>query len=245
MRVMQSSVFRHVGLSAFPGIAGATTVTTANGLSCSAALGHGPFAAGRRIVDRRAAVRFLSGFSFAGRRFFVIIQQFYRSPFGADHTRDGRFAHFSFVAMDFVELIEKTVTGLGFELVDVERGPRGRTLRVFIDKPDKTGGVDVEDCAAVSHQLSRVLTVENVDYDRLEISSPGFDRVLKKPADFERFAGSRIELRLRLAVGGRRNFSGVLRGLRDGKVCLTVDTGEIEVDFDGIDKARRVPGFDR
>jgi ribosome maturation factor RimP len=147
--------------------------------------------------------------------------------------------------MDFTELIEKTVAGLGFELVDVERSPRGRVLRIFIDKPDKAGGVDVEDCAAVSHQLSRVLSVENVDYDRLEISSPGLDRVLKKPADFARFAGSRIDLRLRLAVDGRRNFNGVLHGLRDGKVCLTVDTGEIEVDFDGIDKARLVPEFDR
>jgi ribosome maturation factor RimP len=147
--------------------------------------------------------------------------------------------------MDFVELIEKTLTGLGFELIDVEQSPRGRVLRVFIDKPDKTGGVDVEDCAAVSHQLSRVLAVENVDYDRLEISSPGLDRVLKKPADFARFAGSRINLRLRLGVGGRRNFNGVLRGLRDGKVCVAIDTGEVEVDFDGIDKARLVPVFDR
>jgi ribosome maturation factor RimP len=147
--------------------------------------------------------------------------------------------------MNSVELIEKTVAGLGFEVVDVEQSPRGRVLRVFIDKPDKTGGVDVEDCATVSHQLSRVLAVENVDYDRLEISSPGLDRVLKKPADFARFAGLRINLRLRLAVGGRRNFNGVLHGLRDGKVCLTIDTGEIEVDFDDIDKARRVPEFDR
>jgi ribosome maturation factor RimP len=146
--------------------------------------------------------------------------------------------------MDLVERIEKTVNGLGFELVDVERSPRGHVLRVFIDKPDKTGGVDVEDCARVSNHLSRVLAVENVDYERLEISSPGLDRVLKKPADFTRFAGSRINVRLRLAVGGRRNFNGVLHGLRDGRVCLTIDTGEVELDFDGIDKARLVPRFD-
>jgi ribosome maturation factor RimP len=171
----------------------------------------------------------------------------FHSPHGANFG-DGRCAHFSFVVMDFVELIEKTVAGLGFELVDVEQSPRGRVLRVFIDKPAKlgeAGGVGVEDCAAVSQQLSRVLAVENVDYDRLEISSPGLDRVLKKPADFARFSGSRIDLRLRLAVGERRNFNGVLHGLRDGKVCLTIDTGEIEVDFDNIDKARLVPEFDR
>jgi ribosome maturation factor RimP len=147
--------------------------------------------------------------------------------------------------MDLIVLIEKTVIGLGFELVDVEQSPRGRVLRVFIDKRDKAGGIDVEDCAQVSQQLSRVLTVENVDYDRLEISSPGLDRVLKKPADFARFAGSEINLRLRLPVNGRRNFNGVLHGLRDGKVHLTIDTGEVELDFDNVDKARLVPKFDR
>ncbi|MDR1934190.1 MAG: ribosome maturation factor RimP [Candidatus Accumulibacter sp.] len=147
--------------------------------------------------------------------------------------------------MDLDALIEKTVTGLGFELVDVERSPRGRVLRVFIDQQDKPGGVDVEDCAYVSHQLSRVLAVEGVDYERLEISSPGLDRVLKKPADFARFAGSEINLRLRLPLDGRRNFNGVLHGLRDGKLRLTIDTGEVEVDLGDIDKARLVPKFDR
>ena len=146
--------------------------------------------------------------------------------------------------MDLIELIEKTVTGLGFELVDVEQSPRGRVLRVFIDRQDKPGGVDVEDCAGVSNHLSRVLAVDGVDYERLEISSPGLDRVLKKPADFTRFAGAEINLRLRLPLGWRRNFNGVLHGLRDGKVYLTIDTGEVEVDFDGIDKARLVPRFD-
>ncbi len=147
--------------------------------------------------------------------------------------------------MDLYELLDKTVTGLGFELVDVEQSPRGRVLRVFIDKPAKEGGVDVEDCALVSNQLSRVLAVENVDYDRLEISSPGLDRVLKKVADFERFAGSEVNLRLRLPLGGRRNFNGVLLGVQDGKVRLTVDTGDVELDLGNIDKARLVPKFDR
>ena len=142
------------------------------------------------------------------------------------------------------ELLEKTVTGLGFELVDVEQSPRGRILRVFIDKSDKSGGVDVEDCALVSNHLSRVLAVENVDFDRLEISSPGLDRILKKPADFVRFSGSEVNIRLRLPLGGRRNFNGVLHGLEDGKVRLTIDTGELELDFVAIDKARLVPKFD-
>ena len=147
--------------------------------------------------------------------------------------------------MGLNELLEKTVTGLGFELVDIEQSPRGRIVRVFIDKPEKAGGIDVEDCALVSNQLSRVLMVENVDYDRLEVSSPGLDRVLKKPFDFERFAGSEVNLRLRLPMSGRRNFNGVLHGLRDGKVCLTIDTGDVELEFGNIDKARLVPKFDK
>lgn len=166
------------------------------------------------------------------------------APLGAIFFGDGRFAHFSFVAMDLHELLAKTVTGLGYELVDVEQSPRGRVLRLFIDKPEKSGGIDVEDCTLVSNQLTRVLTVENVDYDRLEISSPGMDRVLKKPADFERFTGSEINLRLRLPMSGRRNFNGVLQGLQDGKVCLKIDAGEVALELGNIDKARLVPKFD-
>ncbi len=147
--------------------------------------------------------------------------------------------------MDLHELIDKTVSGLGYELVDVEQSPRGRVLRLFIDKQDKAGGVDVDDCALVSNQLSRVLAVENVDYDRLEVSSPGLDRVLKKPADFARFAGSQINLKLRLPIGGRRNFNGVLQGIADGKVRLMMDTGEVELALGNIDRARLVPNFDK
>ena len=191
--------------------------------------------------------QFSSRFSFTGKRFFVIITKFSARPLAGAHInhRDGRLAHFSFVDMDLAVLIEETVTGLGFELVDIEQSPRGRLLRVFIDKPEKAGGVDVEDCAFISNHLSRVLAVENVDYDRLEISSPGLDRVLKKPADFARFTGSEITLRLKLPRGGRRNFNGILRGLRGGRLHLGTDSGEIELDLCNVDKARLVPGFDR
>ena len=146
--------------------------------------------------------------------------------------------------MDVHEILEKTVTGLGYELVDVERSPRGRVLRVFIDKPDKMRGVDIDDCALVSNQLSRVLTVENIDYDRLEVSSPGIDRPLKKEADFGRFAGSEITLKLRLPLNGRRNFSGRLQGVLDGKVRVQTDAGEMAFDLVNINKARVVPQFD-
>lgn len=146
--------------------------------------------------------------------------------------------------MNLHELLEKTVTGLGYELVDVEQSPRGRVLRLFIDKPDKPRGIDIDDCTLVSNQLSRVLAVENVDYDRLEVSSPGLDRPLTKAADYERFAGSEIHLKLRLPMNGRRNFNGVLQGLQDGKVRLQIDSGEVGLELGNIDKARLVPKFD-
>ena len=85
--------------------------------------------------------------------------------------------------MQLFELIENTVSGLGYELVDFETSPRGRLLRVFIDRLPDQGTVTIDDCTAVSNQLGRLFTVENVDYDRLEVSSPGLDRVLKKPSD--------------------------------------------------------------
>ena len=98
--------------------------------------------------------------------------------------------------MDLNALLETTVVGLGYELVDIEMSPRGRTIRVFIDAPAKESGVDVEDCATVSNQLSRLFLVENVDYDRLEVSSPGLDRQLKRPADWVRFEGAEVAIRL-------------------------------------------------
>ena len=146
--------------------------------------------------------------------------------------------------MDFNSLIETTVTGLGYELVDIEMSPRGRTIRVFIDVPAKPAGVDVEDCARVSNQLTRVFEVENVDFDRLEISSPGLDRVVKKEADFARFAGQDIQVKIRIPLAGRRNFQGELLGMRDGKVALRLEKDEVELEFTNIEKARLVPRFD-
>ncbi|MDR1889956.1 MAG: ribosome maturation factor RimP [Zoogloeaceae bacterium] len=149
--------------------------------------------------------------------------------------------------MDLNNLLEKTVIGLGYELVDVEFAARG-LLRVFIDRPEKANGVDVEDCATVSRQLSRLLDVENVDYDRLEVSSPGLDRPLKKAADFERFVGEEVRLSLRTPLSGQqRNYRGRLLGLRDGKVVLQVESGkaadELAVDLENIAKARLAPSF--
>ena len=146
--------------------------------------------------------------------------------------------------MDLNSLLETTVVGLGFELVDVEMSPRGRTIRIFIDAPGKDGGIDVEDCAKVSNQLTRVFEVENIDYDRLEVSSPGMDRVVKKAEDFARFAGQDIQIKLRIPHNNRRNFQGLLLGCQDGKVGLRLEKEDVELEFTNIEKARLVPRFD-
>lgn len=142
--------------------------------------------------------------------------------------------------MDVFSLVEKVVTGLGYELVDFETSPRARLLRVFIDVER---GVTVDDCATVSNQLTRVFEVEKVDFDRLEVSSPGLDRPLKKAADFERFTGHEVQLRLVMPVGNQRNFVGVLLGLNDGVVSVRTAKGEMQFPLDEIEKARLVPKF--
>ena len=140
--------------------------------------------------------------------------------------------------MDLHELLESTLTGLDYELVDVERSARGKLIRVFIDKPN---GVGVDDCVAVSNHLSRLLAVENIDYDRLEISSPGLDRPLRKVADFIRFAGESAKLRLRVALQGQRNFVGILREVNDGVLKLEVDGKMLDLELNNLEKARLIP----
>jgi ribosome maturation factor RimP len=142
--------------------------------------------------------------------------------------------------MDLREVLESTLAGLGYELVDFERSGKGKLLRVFIDKP---GGIGVEDCAKVSNHLSRVFAVEDVAYERLEISSPGLDRVLRKEEDFVRFAGQRARLKVRVPVAGQRNFVGVLRETRAGKVEVEVDGKVVSIDLSNLDKARLAPSL--
>lgn len=149
---------------------------------------------------------------------------------------------------DLGGLIGQAVAGLGFELVDFETSPRARLLRVFIDRMPVEGAaagsaITVEDCAEVSHHLTRLFTVENIDYDRLEVSSPGLDRPLKKPEDYVRFAGQDVHLKLRIPEGTQRNFSGTILGFSGNRVRVGMDGGEREFDFDNIDKARLVPKF--
>ncbi len=114
--------------------------------------------------------------------------------------------------------VESTVVGMGYEVVDAEMAVGG-VLRVFIDRPE---GIRMEDCEAVSRQLSAVLGVEDVDYRRLEISSPGLDRPLKKPADFIRFAGEEVTVKLKRPLEGRRHFEGILEVEPDGRFGLVL-----------------------
>ena len=142
--------------------------------------------------------------------------------------------------MDLKAQLENVVTQLGYELVDLEMSNRGKLLRLFIDKP---AGVTMDDCVLVSNQVSHFLAVENdVDYDRLEISSPGLDRVLKKADDFVRFAGLRAKIKLRVPMDGNsKNFVGVLRGLDGGEVLLERDGSVCRLALTNIDKARLAP----
>lgn len=130
---------------------------------------------------------------------------------------------------------------MGFELVDWELQPRAKLVRVFIDKPE---GVDVEDCARVSNHLTHLFTVENVDYDRLEVSSPGLDRPVKKAADFARFAGEEAQVNLRELTDGSRRLKGILRGVEGDNVLLETDKGMRTIPIAAIDKARLVPKID-
>ncbi len=157
-------------------------------------------------------------------------------------------AHFLFSETEPVKEIERivadTLAGLGYELVNLEQGPRG-LVRVFIDHPESAAAasVTIEDCERVSKQLSRVFPVEGVAYERLEISSPGLDRVLKKPADFRRFAGQEASVSLRTPLNGRRRFVGILRGASDDGVELEVEGNRLAFRFADVERARLVPRY--
>jgi ribosome maturation factor RimP len=142
--------------------------------------------------------------------------------------------------MDFGRLLDTTIAGLGYELVEWERSGKGALLRIFVDKPD---GVSIDDCAQISHHLSRVLAVEGVNYDRLEVSSPGLDRVLRKERDFVRFTGEKARIKLRVALDGQRNFIGVLRAVNDGRLELEVDGKLLAFELGNLEKARLVPNI--
>ena len=144
---------------------------------------------------------------------------------------------FYFSIMDLQTLIEPTLAGMGYEMVALERVGRG-LLRLYIDKPE---GINLDDCVKVSNQLTRLFMVENVDYDRLEVSSPGLDRPLVKEADFVRFVGERANIRLHAPLEGRKRFTGVLGGLTDGVLQVDVDGVMVAIPLAEVDSARLAP----
>ncbi len=161
--------------------------------------------------------------------------------------------------------IDDTVIGLGYEVVDCERSAQG-LLRVYIDRlpgqayDQPSEFVTVEDCEKVTRQLQYALEVANVDYARLEVSSPGLDRPLTAPAHYERFAGLEVEITLKLAFQGRKNYKGVLEaapaqeGAADAQpswqVVFRQGEGKSAVEqalgftFDEVREARLVPVVD-
>ena len=141
-------------------------------------------------------------------------------------------------------LLEPGVRAVGFELVDVELAGAGHqaVLRVYIDGP---AGVTVDDCADVSHQLSAILDVEDPlpgSYT-LEVSSPGLDRPLVRPADFERQLGETVKVRMREPIDGRRNFKGRLLSVGGDHIVIEVNDKHQDLAFSGMEKARLVPKF--
>jgi len=142
---------------------------------------------------------------------------------------------------DFETLIEKLVTQLGYELVDFETVNGGQILRIYIDKGDL---IDIEDCTKVSNHVNNVLSVEtDYDYERLEVSSPGLDRVIKKLNDFDRFKGEKIKIKTRFAIENRKNFKGILSGTKGESIMIEVDNESLLIDFENIDKARLDPDY--
>jgi len=137
-------------------------------------------------------------------------------------------------------LVKNTVEGLGFILWGYEYRPHGESalLRIFIEKPDT--GISVDDCALVSRQIGAVLDVEDtipVAYI-LEVSSPGMDRVLFSPEQYQDYVGDKIKIRTRTRINDRRNFKGLLVKANDSVVTVKVDNEEFAIPYESIDRAR-------
>jgi ribosome maturation factor RimP len=152
------------------------------------------------------------------------------------------------------DAIEQTVTGLGYDLVDVERSGRG-LLCVYIDRiagrgyPDGSDEfITVDDCEQVTRQLQYVLEVEAVAHERLEVSSPGLDRPLRRAADYERFAGQEISLTLKLPFQGRKVWKGLLGHGEGESWSLVFNDGKADqalaFTLDEVREARLVPVVD-
>ena len=144
------------------------------------------------------------------------------------------------------DLFEPVVTGMGYELIEIEYQPHSTNgvLRLYIDKES---GVLVEDCSAGSRQISALIDVEDPisGHFNLEVSSPGLDRPLRRVEDFQRFSGEVVKVKTGMALEGQRNFKGLLRGIEDDQVIIECEDKEVRLPLTAIDKARLVPDFDK
>lgn len=141
-------------------------------------------------------------------------------------------------AMALEELLESTLNNMSYELVEVERLAHNKLIRIYVDK---IGGITIDDCVLISNHLSRLLAVENIDYGRLEVSSPGLDRPLRKEADFLRFIGEAVKLKLHVPIQGQKNFTGILREVNNGIIKLEIDEKVLDLELSNLGKARLVP----
>lgn len=136
------------------------------------------------------------------------------------------------------------VASHSFELVDVEFLKEGASwyLRIYIDKP---GGITIDDCQVVSEDISDILDKKDPIEQSyfLEVSSPGLDRPLKKDADFERFKGELVEVKVFKPIDGRKVFEGELLGLLDNKIIIKIDGNDLEFERDQVAMVRRVIKF--
>lgn len=151
---------------------------------------------------------------------------------------------------ELTALVKSVVEPMGYELVGVEyfqRGKQGAVLRVYIDHPSgaRTAGITVDDCGAVSQQLSGVLDVEDpiAGHYVLEVSSPGSDRPLFTAGHFDRFRGRKVRVRLAVKLDGRRNLEGRIAGLKQEMVLLGMNDECLEIPLAMIESARLVPEF--
>jgi ribosome maturation factor RimP len=145
---------------------------------------------------------------------------------------------------ELIRLLEPTIERMGYELTDLELklGGRSGLVRVFIDQDE---GVDIDDCEAVSRQVSAILDIEDPlpgNYT-LEVSSPGLDRTLTKPAHFQRFMGEDVRVKLRFPLSGRRNFRGALKSADEENIEVEVDGESHKFPIATIESARLVPSL--
>ena len=146
--------------------------------------------------------------------------------------------------LELMRLLEPTIERMGYELTDLELrlGGRSGLVCVYIDQDE---GIDIDDCEAVSRQVSAILDVEDPlpGHYTLEVSSPGLDRTLTKPAHFQRFMGEDVRVKLRFPLAGRRNFRGALTSADEENIEVEVDGESHKLPIATIESARLVPSL--